>query len=76
MWKTESILRELVWTVLVLIPKVNTDTKGIGMLEVVWKVVEAVINTRIKLVFQFHDVLHGFFAGRETRTTIMELKLV
>ena len=47
-------------TVLVLIPKVNADNGGIRMLEIVWKVVEAVIDTQIKAVVQFHDVLHGF----------------
>ena len=32
---------------LVPIPKVNADTRGIGMLEVVWKVVEVLIDTSI-----------------------------
>ena len=40
------------------------------------KVVEAVINTRIKLVVQLHDVLHGFCTGRGTGNFIMEIKLV
>ena len=38
------------WTALVLIKKVNEDTMVFGMLEVLCKVVEAVINTRIKSV--------------------------
>ena len=37
---------------MVIIKKVNTDTWGIGMIEVVWKVGQAVIDTRIKLVVQ------------------------
>ena len=45
------------------------------MLDVLWKVVEALIDTRIKTVVQFHDVLHGFCAGRGTGTTITELKI-
>ena len=45
------------------------------MLEVVWKVVEAVIDTQIKSVFQYHGILHGFCTRRGTRTTIIELKL-
>ena len=60
---------------LVLILKVNADTWGIGILEVFWKVVEVVINTRIKSVVQIHDVLHRFHAGRGEWTAIMELKL-
>ena len=74
MWDTGYILTELGWTVLFLIPKVNTDTWGIGLLEVLWKVVEAVIGTRIKSVVQFHDFLHVFCAGRGKGNAIMEFK--
>ena len=75
MWETSSILVEMEWTLFVLIPKGNSDTRGIGIMEVVWKVVEAVINTWIKSVVKFHDALHGFCAGRGTGTAIMELKI-
>ena len=37
MWETGSIPAELGWTLLVLIPKVNADTEGIELIEVVWK---------------------------------------
>ena len=37
---------------------------------------EANINTCIQKAMTFHDVLHGFFAGRLTGTAIMEIKLV
>ena len=36
---------------------------------------EAVIDTWIKSVVQFQDVLNGFRAGRGAGTSIMELKL-
>ena len=75
MWDTGSIPTELGWNVLLFIPKGNADTQGIGLLEVVWKVGEAVINTRIKSVVKLHNVLRGVFTGRGTGTTIMELKL-
>ena len=75
MWETGSILTELGCIMLVMIPKGNLDTRGIGLLEVVWKVAETVFDTRIKSVVQFHNVLHGFCAGRGTCTAIMELKL-
>ena len=39
MWYTRSILVELVWFVLLLIPKGNSDTHGIGLLEVVLNMV-------------------------------------
>ena len=60
---------------LVKIPRVNADTGGLCMLEVLWKMVEAVIDTHILKVVQFHGFLHGFFAGRGAGTAIMELKL-
>ena len=66
---------ELEWTVLFMIPKSSTDTREIGMLEVMWKVVEGVIDTLVKAAVQFHDVLHGFHAGRGTGTTIMDLNI-
>ena len=58
---------------MVLISKLNPDTQGVWLLEVVCKVVEAVIYNRIKTVVHFHDVLHGFFLGRGMGTAIMEL---
>ena len=61
--------------ILVLIPKGTTDTRGIILLETLWKLVEALINTRLKTSLQMHDVLHGFSDGRWTGTAIMELKL-
>ena len=60
---------------LVLIPKGNSDTQSIGLLEVVWKVAEVVIYTCIRITVKFNDALHGFRAGRGTGTAIIELKL-
>ena len=74
MWDTGYVQMELVWNVLLLIPKGNVYNWGVGFLEVVWKVVDAVIDTLIKSVVQFHDVLHGFCAGRWAGTAILELK--
>ena len=34
-----------------------------------------VIHTQIISVVQFHDILHGFCAGRGAETAIIELKL-
>ena len=45
------------------------------MIEVVWKVDEAVIKTWINPVVQFHDNLHGFCSWRGRGTTIVDLKV-
>ena len=70
-----DIPQELGWNVLVLIPKVSKYTRVIGLLETLWKVVEALVYTRIRASIHFHDVLQSFQAGRGTGTVIMELDL-
>ena len=60
---------------MILIPKGTTYTWVIGLLDTLWKVVEALIDTRLCASIQFHDVLHEFRSGRGSGTAIMELKL-
>ena len=59
----------------VLTPKRITETRGISFLETLWKVVEAIINTSLKVCITFHDVLHVLLKGRGPVTAILELKL-
>ena len=75
MCKYINISKDLVWTILIILPKVSVYSRGINLLEVLWKVVEAIIDTRIKIVGKFHGVLHGFHASRSTGMAIMELKM-
>ena len=63
------------WTILVLIHKGNTDTQGVGLLEYLWEVVEAIIDTHLRSSVLRHDVLHGFRAERVTGTAILYLNL-
>ena len=48
MWDNGKNTTELGWTVLFLFPKDSTYTWRIGMLEVMWKVVEGVIDNLVK----------------------------
>ena len=75
MWRMGEIPQYLGWTVLFLIHKGITYTWGIVLMETLWKVVEALIDTRLRASLQFHDILHGFWARRGTGTAIMELKI-
>ena len=75
MWRTGEIPQKLGWTALVLTPKGTTNTRGIGLLETLWNVAEALIDIRLCASFQLHDTLHGFRSGSWTGTDIMELKL-
>ena len=55
-----DIPREIGWKILVLISKGDTDTRGIALLEYLWKVVEAIINTQLRRSFRLNKFLHGF----------------
>ena len=72
-WKHRDIRREIGCKFLVLIYKGNTDNQSIGLLEYMWKVVETIINTRLRASVRLHDVLHGFCAGGGMDTDILEL---
>ena len=51
------------------------DFRGIGLLEVIWKLIERVLNERLSKI-ELHDYLHGFRAKLGCGTTIMEAKFV
>ena len=75
MWKHGDILRELGWKILVLIPKENKDNRGIGLLEYLWKVVEAIIDTHLRASVCLHNVMNGLRTGRRMGTATLELKM-
>ena len=77
-WETGEISYKILWVVVVvvLIPKESSgDYRGIGLLEVVWKLVERVVDKRLSK-FELHNVLHGFRANPGCGTGIIEAKLV
>ena len=45
---------------MVLIPKRGEYYRGIGLMEVVWKVVEVILNRWITDFITFHNVLYSF----------------
>ena len=75
-WETGDIPYQMLRVVVVLIPKGSSgDYHGIGLLEVVWKLIERVVNERLSKI-ELHDTLHGFRAKRSCGTGIVEAKLV
>ena len=58
------------------IPKGRKEYRGIGLVEVMWKVVEAILHCRLATSITYHDLLHGFLAGRGTGTATLEAKLL
>ena len=60
----------------VLIFKGKKDYRGIGLVEVMWKVMAAILNRRFTASIAYHDFLHGFRAGHGTGTATLEAKLL
>ena len=64
------------WQAVVLIPKGKKEYRGLGLLEVMWKVVAEILNRRLTASITYHDFLHGFRAGRRICTATLEAKLL
>ena len=75
MWHYITLSTEMSYIIFVLLPKVNTDTWGIGFLEVHWNSVEAVINTSINMAVKFCDIIYSFCTHQGTVTVIIEMKM-
>ena len=71
-----DLAKEATWQAVVLIPKGKKEYRGIGLVEVMWKVVAAILNRRVTSSITYHDALHGFRAGRGTGTATLEAKLL
>ena len=71
-----DLAEEATWQAVVLIPKGKGDYRGIGLVEVMWKVVAVILNRRFTSSITYHDVFHGFWAGRGTGTATLEAKLL
>ena len=67
---------EATWQTVVLTPKGGNEYRGIGLVEVTWKVVAAILHCRLTTAITHHDALHGFRAGRGTGAATLEAKLL
>jgi retron-type reverse transcriptase len=75
MWQTGELPTVLPWSTMVLLPKPDGSSRGIGLLEVLSKLLTSIIDGRLKAAIAFHDALHGFWPRRGTTTAIIEAKL-
>ena len=72
-----TLSKESIWQIVVLIPKeAIRDFRGVVLVEVLWKAVTSLLNRRLTAAITFHDVLHGFWAGRGTGTVALEANLL
>ena len=67
---------EATWQAMVLILKGKKDYRGIVLVEVMWKIVAAILNLRLTASINFHYFLHGFRAGCGTGAATLEAKLL
>ena len=52
------------------------DYQGIGLVEVMRKVMAAILNRRFTAFINYHNFLHGFRAGCSTGNTTLDAKLL
>ena len=70
------LAEETMWQAVVLIPKEKRAYFGIGLVEVMWKVVAAILNSWLTASITFHNFLHGSQACHYTGTATLEAKLL
>ena len=70
------LTEEATWQVVVLIRKGKEDCRGIGLVEVEWKIVAAILNCSRIAYITYHNFLHIFRAGRGTGTATLEVKML
>ena len=58
-----------------MIPKGKGEFRGIGLVEVIWKLLTLILHRRLAAI-NLHDILHGFREGRGTGTATLEAKLL
>ena len=75
-YDTGDFPTELAWSFVVILPKPCGGVRGIGLVEILWKIIANIIDARLKSAIEFHDALHGFRSKRGTGTATMEAKLV
>ena len=71
-----KLAEEAAWQTVVLIPKGKGEFRGIGLVEVTWKLMTVILHRRLTTGLQLHDVLHGFREGRDTGTATLEANLL
>ncbi len=74
-WDWGEIPKQMSWMVIVLLPKVGGNFRGIVLLDPCWKVVEKIMMHRMAII-EFHPSLHGGLPKRGMGMATIEAKLV
>ena len=54
-----NLAEEATWQTVVMIPNGKGEFWGIGLVEVIWKLLTLILHRRLAAI-KLHDVLHGF----------------
>jgi hypothetical protein len=73
-WMQGEIPQQLTWVIVALLPKGGGDYRGIGILELLWKVAERIMDWRLNTL-PLHEALHGCWNNHGMGTAILEAKL-
>ena len=60
MFRYGTVQEDMAWAKMVLIPKGKGEYRGIGLVEVLWKVCSVVVTCRLKRSVVLHNQLHRF----------------
>ena len=55
-----EMAEEATWQAVVMIPKGRKEYRGIELVEVMWKVVAAILHLRLATAITYHNFLHVF----------------
>ena len=72
MFRDGMVPVEIVWAKMAITPKWKREYRGIGLVDILWKVCAVVINCWLKSSGVLHKTLHGFKTWRGTGTATLE----
>ena len=70
------IVDEATWQVVLLILEGGSEFLGVGLVEVLWKMLVVILNRRLRAAITLHKVLCGFQVSRGTGTASLDSKLL
>ena len=65
LWE-RCLSEELIWTKMILLTERRGGYRGIGIVELIWKTITSIINTRLRVTISINEDLHVFRQGRGT----------
>ena len=74
-WETGTIPRQMMWAIVILLPRGGGNFRAVGLLKPFWKVLDIIMDNRLHVV-EFHNCLHGSIKGKGCGTAGIEAKLV